>query len=372
VPNPAVIRLQLFGAPSVQAIGGREAAAVHAQPKRLALLAYLAIAAPYGFHRRDTILSLFWPEAGKDRARTALRQAIHFLRHELSPELIASRGDEELGLAENRVWCDVREFDRMLRSGHVPEALALYRGDLLPGFYIPDAPEFERWLEAERLRLHRQAAEAAWTHVDRLERERDADGAARWARWASALTPDDDRATRRLIALLGRIGDRAGAIRAYEGLAVRLKREYGVPPSRETEELIHAIRAGRADAATGGATPQGARAPPPPAPEADDAPAPRMISREYIAVFPFPVHGDGSAAYLHEGLVDLLSTNLDHAGTLHSIDPQALLSRLDSESGARLDPARAAELAEAFGAHHYVLGSIVGVAGRLRDRKWGV
>jgi tetratricopeptide (TPR) repeat protein len=96
--------------------------------------------------------------------------------------------------------------------------------------------------------------------------------------------------------------------------------------------------------------------------------APAAInSRPYIAVFPFTVHGDGSAAYLHEGLVDLLSTNLDHAGALHSIDPHALLSLVANEDrGARLEPVRAGELAGRFGAEWYILGSVVGVADRLR------
>jgi DNA-binding SARP family transcriptional activator len=70
-----------------------------AQPKRLALLAYLAAASPYGFHRRDTLLALFWPETDQGHARTALRKALHFFRHELAPAAILSRGDEEIGWA---------------------------------------------------------------------------------------------------------------------------------------------------------------------------------------------------------------------------------------------------------------------------------
>ena len=48
---------------------------VLAQPKRLALLVYLALApaAP----RRDSLLALFWPELDQGRARLALRQAVH-------------------------------------------------------------------------------------------------------------------------------------------------------------------------------------------------------------------------------------------------------------------------------------------------------
>jgi DNA-binding SARP family transcriptional activator len=361
LPSPPSVELRLLGGPSVRTPAGADAAGVLAQPKRLALLAYLAAASPYGFHRRDTLLALFWPEADQGHARTALRKAIHFLRHELGAASLLSRGDEEVGLADGAVWCDVRELDRALAGGRQAEGLALYRDDLLPGLFITDAPEFERWLGHERARLRTRAVEAAWTLARQLERDGDVDGAARWARWACAGAADDECAARRLIGLLGRMGDRAGAVRAYEEFATRLEREYEVAPSAETEQLLKAVREDKV-----------ARSPPPPS----TAHARRSIetpylsadrrSRQYVAVFPFTVHGDGSAAYLHEGLVDLLSTNLDHAGALHSIDPHALLSLVARESGGRLDPTRAGELAERLGARLYVLGSVMGVAGRLR------
>ena len=361
LPSPPSVQLWLLGAPSVRTPAGCDAAGVLAQPKRLALLAYLAAASPYGFHRRDTLLALFWPEADQGHARTALRKAIHFVRHELGSSAVLSRGDEEIGLAHAEVWCDVRQFDRALADGHPAEGLAFYRGDLLPGLFISDAPEFERWLGDERARLRTRAVEAAWTLAGRLERDRDVDGAARWARWACTQATDDECAVRRLIALLGRMGDRGGAVRAYEEFAIRLQREYEMAPSDETERLLSAIREGRVE----------------PLPSLAHAreriesldPSVDRPFRQYLAVFPFTVHGDGSAAYLHEGLVDLLSTNLDHVGTLHSIDPHALLSLVARQGGGfgeRLDPTRAGKLAQRLGARLYLLGSVMGVAGRLR------
>ena len=55
---------------------GKEISTVLAQPKRLALLAYLASARPRGFHSRDSVLALFWPDADAERARNSLRQAL--------------------------------------------------------------------------------------------------------------------------------------------------------------------------------------------------------------------------------------------------------------------------------------------------------
>jgi serine/threonine-protein kinase len=55
-----VIRLRTLGALELRGRGGQELRAVLAQPRRMALLAYLALATPRSYHRRDTVLALFW------------------------------------------------------------------------------------------------------------------------------------------------------------------------------------------------------------------------------------------------------------------------------------------------------------------------
>jgi hypothetical protein len=62
--------LRLLGSADLRDRDGRGALSVLAQPKRLALLAWLTRAT--GFHRRDTIIGLFWPELDVEHARAAL------------------------------------------------------------------------------------------------------------------------------------------------------------------------------------------------------------------------------------------------------------------------------------------------------------
>src|SRR5256885_9674153 len=57
-----MIELRLLGRLSLTSAAGRDVRALLGQPRRLALLAYLAAATPPGFHRRDSLLALFWPE----------------------------------------------------------------------------------------------------------------------------------------------------------------------------------------------------------------------------------------------------------------------------------------------------------------------
>jgi serine/threonine-protein kinase len=227
---------------NLRSADGREFRSVLSQPKRVALLAYVAAAAPRGFHRRDSLLALFWPELDQEHARAALRQALHGLRHSLGDGALESRGDEEIRLGDQNVWCDALAFDLAVDAARYTEALKLYRGDLLDGFFISGAPEFERWVEDERARLRRLAVETAWKLAESCRVAGDVSLAAHWARHAAALVRDDEGALRRLIGLLGDLGDRAGALQAYDVFARRLAEEYEAEPAAETRALIATIR----------------------------------------------------------------------------------------------------------------------------------
>ena len=237
-----MIRLQLLGTLDLRLHDGTEAREVLAQPKRLAVLAYLAAASPPGPQRRDSLLATFWPELDHEHARNALSKAIHFLRRALGEGVIISRGGDELALNPAEVETDVREFTTALEGQQFEAALQLYAGDLLQSFYVPDAAEFEEWLERQRSRLRARAAVAARKLAEGYERGHHYTRAVDSARREVELSGGDERAVRRLIELLDRAGDRAGAIRAYEEFARKLEAEFDVVPSGATIALIERVR----------------------------------------------------------------------------------------------------------------------------------
>jgi len=238
-----MIELRLLGRLSLTSAAGRDVRALLGQPRRLALLAYLAAATPPGFHRRDSLLALFWPELDQEHARAALRQALHVVRDALGTNAVASRGDEEIGLDFDRASCDVTRFRRAVEGEQFREALDLYRGDLLEGFFITGAPEFERWLETERARLREIASRTARTLGERCEADGNLTTAVHWSRRALDLAPNEEALLRRLVTVLDRHGDRAGALQAYEEFRGRLAEEYQAEPAPETEALVAALRA---------------------------------------------------------------------------------------------------------------------------------
>lgn len=237
-----MIEFRALGTLDLRRTDGHEFHSLLAQPKRVALLTYLCVASPRGFHRRDTLLGLFWPNVDQTHARTSLRNALHVLRHSLGENAFHSRGDEEVAVDFDMIWCDAVAFDERVALNDVDGGLDLYRGDLLTGFFLDDVPSFERWLESERTRLRASAARATRVASERREAERDFTQAVSLARRAVDLAATDERAVRGLIELLARVGDRAGALHAYETFAQHLTAEFGAEPSAETRVLMERVR----------------------------------------------------------------------------------------------------------------------------------
>ncbi len=241
-----MIELRTLGAVDLRDADGAECRTVLAQPKRVALLVYLAVAQPRGFQRRDVLLPLFWPELDQQHARGALRKAVHGVRHDLRPDTLLGRGDEELGVSAAALWCDTVAFERAIATHGFADALDLYRGEFLTGFFIGGAPDFEHWVERERSRLRAEAAQAAWALAEQAAGAHEAVAVVTWARRAMTFSPSDEGALRRLVTLCYRVGDRAAALGAYAEFAARLLADFGVRPSAETRDLIEAVKMSRA------------------------------------------------------------------------------------------------------------------------------
>src|SRR4051794_23326022 len=128
--------------------------------KTAALLAYLA-SNHRRRHSREVLVELLWPECEVDAGRSRLSVLLSALRRQLHlpsgaiPILEADRFS--VGLSTTGVTTDVEEFHAALadaaeaqsdtrRVRLLTDAVDLYRGELLPGYY-------EEWIVPERQRL---------------------------------------------------------------------------------------------------------------------------------------------------------------------------------------------------------------------------
>ncbi len=276
-----LIRLYTLGGTDLRGADDQVVRSVLAQPKRFALLVYLAAATPRGMHRRDVLLPLFWPELDQPHARAALRKAIHFLRHAVDPRALLSRGEEEIGIAEGLLWCDVVAFEEALVRNRLTDAMELYRGDLLAGFHVEKCAEFDHWLDETRERYRRHAVAAAASLSRDAEGGGDSEEALRWARRSLQMSLGDELALRRLLELQDRLGDRVGAMQEFERYRHRLSAEHGWIPSPETVALVRAIGLREAAGATAAK-----RQAPDPAWQPQVGPTPEASPTEFPATEP--------------------------------------------------------------------------------------
>lgn len=280
-----MFRLRILGRVDLRDDDGQEVDRVLAQPKRLALLAYLAV---HPATSRGALLTLLWPDLVEGKARNALRQALHQVRQALAPGVFVSTGANTIRVDAAHLWCDAAEFDRLLAQGRLAEAIALHEGDLLPGFTVPGAPAFGEWLDAQRGSLRRRCGRAAWALAEAEARAGRCDAAAACATRALELLADDEPAFRQVLALLGRIGDVSGALRAYARFAEAMRRELDAEPAAETREVAEAMRTQAVQAA-----------PAPPGPKRVVREAAAPSARPALAVCTFQnLTGDASLDYV--------------------------------------------------------------------------
>jgi DNA-binding SARP family transcriptional activator len=232
------LRLRTCGGLFVESEDGSRRDGV--RPRRLALLALLAEAGIKG-RSREQILAVLWPDSSPERARAALSQTLYSLNGDLSAEVVSAT-PAELRLDPSRITSDVDEFRTAVSAKDWARAASLYGGPFLDGFYLNDAPEFERWVDEQRAVLARegaraieQAARAATDH-GRVE-----EAAEQWQRLAR-IDPLNGAYAAKYIEALATRGDRAGALAHGQAHAELVRSELETDPDPEVARALTGLR----------------------------------------------------------------------------------------------------------------------------------
>ncbi len=236
-----MFRLRVLGGFALDGPGGTP---VSDLPHRraMAVLAVLAVCGDLGC-TRDRLLALLWPESDEAHARHGLRDALHAIRHALTPRSIPSIASL-LRLDSSVVGSDVLVFSQAMASGRLTDAVRAYGGPLLEGFHVDAAPEFEYWLSGERARLARECMEALEGLASSAEGTGASAEAARW--WGRAVEHDplNSHCVLHQMQALSAIGDRANAIQVGELHVHRLRREFGMEPDPSVLATIGRLQRG--------------------------------------------------------------------------------------------------------------------------------
>jgi len=232
-----MIKLSILGPAELRKESGVLAQSFLSGPKRLALLAYLALSHPQGFQRRDVLLPLFWPHHDQQSARNALSNMLYHIRSSLGNDTIINRGNEEIGL--NALWCDAHAFEAAIAEGNFKEAYNLYRGPLLEGLHAPDVSAgFQQWLDNEREKLSRGYFSVLEKLAREAESKKDFITAADW--WYKLNQKDryNSVAVKRLMEVLLLREKRKEALKVAEDHVGLLEDELGADATEEMEELL--------------------------------------------------------------------------------------------------------------------------------------
>jgi len=236
-PGPAFLRLFLLGRFEVV----REDAPVppHAwRRRRPADLLKLVALAPGRTLTREHAIAILWPDKDPASGANNLHRALYDLRQILGGRWVdIERGQLTL---HPSVWLDVEAFERAVAVGtreSLAEAVALYRGDL-----IPDGRE--SWLAAAREALRRRFAEAAGPLARAAAEAGDAAAAVPLLRRLAEIDPVSEDTHRLLMRLLASSGRRAEALRAYDACEAALRAAGRGPPTEETRALRQEIQLG--------------------------------------------------------------------------------------------------------------------------------
>jgi DNA-binding SARP family transcriptional activator len=248
------LRIQLFGKFGA-ACDGRELEKLDAS-KAQELLCYLLVhrARP---HPRESLAAQLWGDASTEKSKKYLRQALWHLQgvFESEPaggELLRAEHDWVQLNSSCDLWLDVEIFERAYTSARgrrnapltdearegLRDAVELYRGDLLEGWY-------QDWCLFERERLQNMYLLMLDRLVGDCERGDDYEEGQRYGALVLRQDRARERTHRQLMRLHYRAGDRTAALRQYARCEAALREELNVAPDSRTAELHRQIRADR-------------------------------------------------------------------------------------------------------------------------------
>lgn len=221
-------------------LDGRELELSNRKPR--ALIGYLALTDRCE-DSRERLVGLLWSESEEDKARASLRQTLHEIRGAFHAVGFDGLRTDKLKIALDGAAISVDIWD-MLAAAKSARAHRLLTErerpleSLMADLESVD-PAFRAWLFAKRQSLQVRLVRAL---EEAMRAGSEAAGIEDLARALMSLDPTHEEAARALISARAGQGDIGGALGIYKKLWDLLGDEYDVEPSKETQELISAIK----------------------------------------------------------------------------------------------------------------------------------
>ena len=288
--------------------------------KAAAVLGYLALTEAKQ-ESRERLVGLLWSRSDEEKARASLRQVVRELRQILEEAGFSgfNAGRLTVGFDRGQVDVDIesilqqaenaRIHPLLLDTPHLDDALLEGLDDLDPSFRV--------WILAKRQTIHdrlMRSLEAGLTAADAAGQP-----GKRLATAIVQLDPTHEQACCCLMKAHAEEGDMAGALRTYKALWDLLDQDYGMEPSKATQDLVAKIKLGQFDRTVPDRAGGHARGVVGPIRGADEAAlgtaanfaSARSAAKPYLVLRPFAMHGIASdQAHLVQGFSLHLAASL--------------------------------------------------------------
>ncbi len=212
--------------------------------KPFCLLAYLCLDLPVRLHTDTELARLLWPEVHRGLGQRKVDAAVTTLNRVHGATFIERTRYGEYEVVPSAVSIDVWAFRGGVRMRRREDALTLYRGDLLEGIDLPDAPQFMEWLDRQRRKYCRLASLCAWRSHQQAAEQGEAYLSAGLAVLAYKRSPDPAPMLKRVMTSLRDVGAEAEALRLLQESrdiaadATRLAAEKVRDPTREHRRRV--------------------------------------------------------------------------------------------------------------------------------------
>jgi two-component SAPR family response regulator/type II secretory pathway predicted ATPase ExeA/Flp pilus assembly protein TadD len=243
------VAITAFGCLTVKKPGELEPMPEQNWPSRKAkeLLGLLIVLSDSRNATREKLASSLWPELNDPGSKANFRVTLTRLNQALEYPVLRHEG-QIVCLDPDKTVVDAWEFERLFKEfdflkrqaklhpaeDRARRALAYYKGDLLPEFYVGPISDKQRELKEKAKDL------LSWL-AGRCQERWEWTEAVALARRHLLLDPCDERAGRIIIEGLYNLGDRTGAIRQFEHLKSILKNELNAEPGLETMKIYRRV-----------------------------------------------------------------------------------------------------------------------------------
>jgi DNA-binding SARP family transcriptional activator len=198
---------------------------------------------------RERLLVLLCGEIDEESARhtfKTLLAEVHALLRSLDStiEWIVSEGDQLTFNPLAPVWLDTELFEKATAttSRNLNQAINLYRGDFLDGFFLKDSPGFEAWVRSTRDHFHHLYLSALRHLAELYESEDQLEQAITCTQMLLTADPLSEEAHARLMRLYSLTCRPVEALRQFERPCIVLAKELAVKPSASTQASTSKLR----------------------------------------------------------------------------------------------------------------------------------